>query len=119
MSDFQISKSTLPYDVSRGGQPIELLDLSIFQTHTKNKLNKYISTKSEELKEEYNKMVDLWEWNAFVETFSINFEPIIGETYFLYEGSTKFLSMLNPEQLKYCKFFGKTKLISDGYWIKI
>jgi hypothetical protein len=116
---FNIAKSSLPYDVSRGGQSIELIDLSIFKNNTKNKLNHCIVSKTEELKKQYNEMIDLWEWNNYVETFSINFEPIKGNIYYLYEASTKFLSILSPTELKSYKYLGSTKLNSDGYWERL
>jgi hypothetical protein len=60
----------------------------------------------------------LWEWNDYVDTFNISFEPVVGKTYYLYEGTTKFVSILNPLEFKR-KCVGFTKLCSDGYWIRL
>jgi hypothetical protein len=53
-----------------------------------------------------------------VDSFNIGFEPVIGKTYYLYESSTKFISILSPAEFKK-KCVGVTKLNSDGYWEKI
>lgn len=112
-------KSILPYDMQRGGQVIEVLDLGVFKNNSRNKLDNYVLAKSNSLKKEYEELVDLWDWNNYVDEFKLNFEPVIGKTYFLYEGSTKFVSILSPTELTTVKHLGKTKLTSDGYWVKI
>lgn len=110
-------KSLLPYDMSRGGQVIEVLDLSVFQMNRSVKLDHYIKAKSEDLQKQYKEMVELWEWNNYVDQFKVNFEPVIGKTYYLYEGTTRFISILSPIELKTCKFLGSVTLCSDGYWV--
>lgn len=112
-------KSILPYDVERGGQAIQMLDLSIFQNKQQNALNKYIEAKAHEIQKEYNELLEIYKWNEYVMSFKINFEPIVGRVYHLYEASTNFVSILTPKELTTCKFVGSTKLTSDNYWIKI
>ena len=111
-------KSILPYDVERGGQPIQLLDLSIFQSKQHNALNKYIEAKAHEIQKDYKELVELYNWNEYIMQFKINFEPIVGKTYYLYEATTKFISILTPKELTTCKCVGSAKLTSDNYWIK-
>jgi hypothetical protein len=53
-----------------------------------------------------------------VDSFNISFEPVIGQTYYLYEGTTKFVSILSPQEFRK-ETLGATKLCADGYWIKI
>lgn len=112
-------KSLLPYDVERGGQVIQIPDLSIFQNKQQNALIKYVEAKAQEIQKEYNKLLEIYKWNEYVMGFKINFEPIVGKTYYLYEASTNFISILTPKELTTCKFVGSTKLTSDNYWIKI
>jgi hypothetical protein len=111
-------KSLLPYDMDRGGQVIEKLDLTFANHNRKNKLHSYATSKMEDLKRQYEETISLWEWNEFVDSFDINFEPVIGQTYYLYEGSTKFVSILSPSEFKK-PCLGITKLCSDGYWVKL
>lgn len=111
-------KSILPYDVERGGQPIQVLDLTIFQDKQKNSINKYVEAKLDEIQQEYNDLLKIYEWNKYVMSFKINFEPIVGKVYYLYEASTNFISILSPQELTTCKYVGSAKLTADNYWIK-
>jgi hypothetical protein len=111
-------KSLLPYDMDRGGQVIEKLDLSFVNHNRKNKLHAYATSKMEDLKKQYDETIALWEWNDYVDTFEIGFEPVVGKTYYLYKGITNFISILNPLEFKR-DCVGVTKLCSDGYWVKI
>ena len=113
-----IIKSLIPYDIARGGQVIEKLDLTFVNHNRKNKLHSFASAKMEDLKKQYDETIALWEWNDYVDSFDIGFEPVVGKTYYLYEGVTKFISILTPEEFKK-KTLGATKLSVDGYWIKI
>jgi hypothetical protein len=113
-----IIKASLPYDLSRGGQVIEKLDLTFVNHNRKNKLHSYAVAKMEELKDQYDETIRLWEWNDYVDSFDIGFEPVIGKTYYLYEGVRNFVSILTPEEFRK-KSLGATKLSADGYWIKV
>lgn len=116
-SDLKV-KALLPYDMDRGGQVIEKLDLTFTNHNRKNKLHSYATSKMEDLKKQYDETISLWQWNDYVDTFDIGFEPVIGKTYYMYEGMSKFISIISPEEFKR-KCVGITKLCSDGYWIKI
>lgn len=104
--------------MDRGGQVIEKLDLTFVNHNRKNKLHAYASAKLEDLKNQYQQTIELWQWNDYVDSFDINFEPVIGQTYYLYQGITKFVSILSPEEFKK-PCLGSTKLCSDGYWVRI
>lgn len=111
-------KSLLPYDMARGGQVIEKLDLTFVNHNRKSKLFHYATSKLEDIKKQYDETIALWEWNEYVDTFNIGFEPVVGKTYYLYEATTKFISILSPAEFKR-QCVGTTKLDSDGYWIKL
>ncbi len=111
-------KSLLAYDTSRGGQVIEKLDLSLIDSNRKSKLYNYASSKMEDIRRQYEETISLWEWNEFVDSFHIGFEPVVGKTYYLYETSSKFISILSPQEFKK-ECVGMTKLTSDGYWERI
>ncbi len=111
-------KSLLPYDMDRGGQVIEKLDLTFINHNRKNKLFTYATSKIDELRKQYQDTIELWEWNDYVDSFNISFEPVVGKTYYLYEGITKFVSILTPQEFRK-KSLGATKLCADGYWVKV
>lgn len=104
--------------MDRGGQVIEKLDLTFVNQNRKNKLHNYATAKLEDIKKQYDATIALWEWNDYVDSFNIGFDPVVGKTYYLYEGATKFVSILSPEEFKR-KCVGVTKLTSDGYWEQI
>ena len=74
---------------------------------------KELIDKAKKLQEEYDTSVLVWE-------SIMNFEPIVGHTYFLYnfeKGLT--LSIISPQEWKYSdKFVGSFTLNSDNKWIK-
>ena len=115
---FNMIKSILPYDLERGGQKIQLLDLSIFQNKQQNSLNNYIHAKADEIKKEYENLLEIYKWNEYVMQFKINFEPVVGRVYYLYEATTNFISILSPKELTTCKYVGAAKLTADNYWTK-
>ena len=83
------------------------------------KVNKKISSKFKELKLEYQKLLDDFKWNELIYNSKFSFEPVIGETYYLYIDSNNeyFLSLINPNSwTKEC--VGKFILNSEGRWIK-
>lgn len=111
-------KSLIPYDMDRGGQVIEKLDLTFANHNRKNKLHSYATSKLEEIKKQYDETIELWKWNDYVDSFNIGFEPVVGKTYYLYEGVTKFISILSPQEFKR-ECVGVAKLCSDGYWQQV
>lgn len=111
-------KSLIPYDMSRGGQVIEKLDLTAINHNRKNKLFHYATSKIDSIKQQYQQTIELWEWNEYVDTFDIRFDPVIGKIYYLYEATSKFVSILSPAEFKR-ECLGATKLNSDGYWEKV
>ena len=109
-------KSMLPYDVSRGGQVVEKLDLKYI--NIKYELHAYAVAEMDDLRNQYEQTMALWQWNEYVDSFDINFEPIVGKTYYLYQGITKFVSILSPTEFKR-SCLGVTQLSHDGYWVKL
>lgn len=81
-----------------------------------------IQTKIEELSQEYKGLIELYEWNKFVESFEIRLETVVGQIYYLYErdDGSRFLSLISPDDffVKY-KFHGSTIVNSEGYFCRI
>lgn len=64
------------------------------------KANHYFETKYEELKTEFERLIESYEVNVLLYNTEINFEPTIGYTYHLYQraNDTTFLSLISPEE---------------------
>lgn len=109
----------LPYGSNVGAPSIKLNDISSWKQKGIGKVNHQISTKFEELKEEYKKLVEDYKWNEIIYNCNFQFEPIVGNIYFLYkkEQDKYFLSMIEPDQWNQ-KYIGTFILNSELKWEK-
>ena len=110
----------LPYGTNTSAPAITLEDISFWKGTGVNKVNKQFSAKFNQLKEEYNKLVEEFKWNDLVYKANFSFEPVIGETYHLYTGKdgNPFLSLIDPKEWSKGKdFIGSFTLNSERKWI--
>jgi len=112
--------SLLPYTTNVGAPAIQTEDVDLWKQRGVNKVNKQLETKFNELKEEYQRLVDEFRWNELVYTAKFGFEPVIGETYHLYVGNdgNVFLSLISPTEWDR-EHIGSFRLDSQQKWIKI
>lgn len=110
----------LPYASNVGAPAIKPDDVVGWKTEQVIKTNHYFSTRYEEIKEEYRKLIDQYEWNQLVYKSKYTFVPIKGHTYFLYqrENQELFLSLIEPELWNQI-FIGAFKLDSEDKWEKV
>lgn len=110
----------LPYASNVGAPAIRPDNVDVWKQRSIHKVNKQLSTKFEELKQEYKKLVEEFQWNELVYTAKFSYEPIIGETYHLYIGKdgTPFLSLIEPHEWNR-EHIGSFRLDSNQKWIKI
>ncbi len=109
----------LPYPVSTLSPRIIPNDLTSFKSKGISEIERVTQQKLIELKEEYDRVVEEFNWNKIVYESEFNFEPIIGEIYYLYEIRGKnTLSMIKPEEWGQ-KHLGSFKLSVDKIWVKI
>ena len=110
----------LPYGTNVGAPAIKVEDIAVWKGVSVNKVNKQFSAKFNELKEEYRKLVEEYQWNDLVYKSKFNFEPVIGENYHLYVGDDggMFLSLIEPIMWDR-EHIGSFTLNSERKWIKI
>ena len=110
----------LPYGSNVGAPAIKVEDIAVWKGVSVNKVNKQFSAKFNELKEEYRKLVEEYQWNDLVYKSKFNFEPVIGESYHLYVGDNgeSFLSLIEPTMWDR-EHIGSFTLNSERKWIKI
>jgi len=110
----------LPYASNVGAPAIRTEDIDAWKQRGVNKVNKQLSTKFEELKEEYRRLVEEFQWNELVYTAKFAYEPVIGDTYHLYVGNNGalFLSLIGPDEWNK-EHIGSFRLDSNQKWIKI
>ena len=113
-------RSLLPYGSNVGAPAIKPDNINSWKTIGVIKVNQQLSTKFEELKAEYLKLVEEYKWNELIYKSKFNFEPVIGNLYHLYIGNDgePFLSLITPSQWNR-ECIGSFKLSSEQKWIKI
>ena len=85
----------------------------------KNVAQPYFKSKLLEVQLKYEKLKQELSWNQRIYNAKCNFNPIIGEKYYLYKDKNKeFLSIITPEEWK-LDCVGVFKLNSNQIWEKI
>jgi hypothetical protein len=106
----------MPYPVSTLSPQIVPTDLTSFKSRGASKAQRALKQQLTELREQYRRVIDEFNWNKLVYESEFNFEPVIGETYHLYQVNEVFrLSLIGPGQWSH-RFIGSFRLDSDGRW---
>lgn len=116
MSSEKISQAFMPYPVSTLSPRIVPTDLSSFKSRGISEVERELQQKLTEIRETYLAAIDHFNWNKLVYEADINFEPIIGQIYHLYElRGRKLLSMISPDQWHH-KHLATVRLNVDRQW---
>jgi hypothetical protein len=109
-----------PYGTSASSPVIKPLNTATWRNDGVDRVNKQFISKFDELKKEYEDMMNQFEYNDLVYNATFNFEPIIGETYQLYNNKKEesFLSNISPDKCRF-KHFGSFRLNSQKMWEKL
>jgi hypothetical protein len=109
-----------PYASSVGSPVITTTDTVSWKNRSIRKINNKVEAKYLELKAEYQKMIEEFEYNKLIFDAKFNFEPIIGKVYHLYKrkNGESFLSIIAPEECNF-NFLGSFYLNADQIWEKI
>lgn len=112
---------SLPYASDLGAPAIKPDNVTAWKQSSVAKVNNYFDAKFEDLKKEYNKLVEEYTWNEVLYKAKYSFEPVLGRTYHLYsEGNGLFLSLISPEEWKNSPdFLGSFQLDSQNRWNKV
>jgi hypothetical protein len=110
----------LPYGSSVAAPAIKVDDVIAWKSRNIHAVNKEFENKFNELKFQYQKLMEEYEWNELVYSAKYAFEPIIGEVYHVYQADdfSYFLSLIAPQEWNKTHI-GTFLLNSDKKWIKI
>jgi len=110
----------LTYGSNVGAPAIKMEDVGGWKQTQANIANKQFKSRYDELKEEFQKLIDEVNWNDLVYTSKYSFIPVMGEIYHLYikDDESMFLSLISPDQWRQ-KHIGSFKLDSTQKWIKV
>ena len=106
----------LPYASEATGPIIKVPNVDAFKQKGVKKVSKQFQTELEELKGKIKDFVRTASDTQKVYTAKFKFEPLVGETYFLYRGEKEdYLSLIAPNQWEK-KFLGAYRLNSEYKW---
>ena len=110
----------LPYGTSVGAPAIRIDDLVSWKSRGISAVNKQFESKFNELKAQYDFLMQDFEWNEMVYNSKFSFEPVIGEIYHLYRATDGilFLSLISPQEWNK-EHVGTFRLSSDKKWIHL
>jgi hypothetical protein len=110
----------LPYATNVGAPVIKADDLAGWKSTGIYKVNKEFQSKFNELKSQYESLMEEFQWNELVYNARFSFEPIVGEIYHLYKDTEgiNFLSLIGPKEWNK-EHIGTFMLNSDKKWILI
>jgi hypothetical protein len=114
------SPNILPYGSNVGAPSIVVENIEAWKQPRIIKVNKQFQSKFNELKEEYQRLIDEYKWNDLVYQSKFSFEPVVGEIYHLYYGNdgNVFLSLITPDEWNK-PYIGSFRYNYDNKWIKI
>ena len=117
---FAENKAIKPNGDNVGAPAIRTTDISSYKQKNLIKTNHYFEARYEEIKEEYRKLLEAYEWNKLVYNSEFRFEPIKGHTYHLYQqkDETLFLSLIAPDEWNQV-YVGSFRMDSDDKWTKV
>jgi hypothetical protein len=118
--DYKLEKfdaNVKPYPTSVGAPGFEPIKVDKSSGVT---ANHYFESRLNELKEEYKKLIQEYNWTKLVYESTYNFQPIVGEPYHLYESKDKslWLSLIGPNEWNQ-PYVGSFELQTNGKWEKI
>ena len=110
----------LQYGSNIGAPSIKVDDVKGWKQIQAGEANKQFKSRYDELKEEFQKLIDEVNWNELVYQSQYSFIPVLGEIYHLYmrDDESTFLSLIGPDEWSK-KYIGSFRLDSRNKWMKI
>lgn len=108
----------LPYGTNVGGPVIRVDDVVSWKSRGVENVNKEFASKFQEIRQQYESLMQEFEWNELIYNAKFSFEPVIGEVYHLYRGSdgSNFLSLIAPYEWNR-EHLGTFQLNSNRKWV--
>lgn len=119
--------SGLDYALDSSAPPISRDDIALWKARVSPDVTHHFVERQEEMRREYEmlrlkyqQLVAKYEENRLVYNSEINFTPVVGHVYYLYEIRNKrFLSLVAPEHSGWETFLGAFRLTSSHVWEKL
>jgi len=107
---------SLPYGSNVGAPAITIPDNAGFRSRH-NTANHHLNQRLEEIKREYDELLELAKDTQLCYTARYNFVPIVGKTYHLYwTGHDYMLSIMSPDDWDFGEFVGSFTYETNDIW---
>jgi len=109
-----------PYATNLGAPAIIPEDITSWKNNNINKVNHQFKSQFEDIKAQYDAMMQQFEYNNLIYSAKFSFEPVLGETYHLYrkENGEVWLSLISPNECNF-NFVGSFRLDSGKMWERV
>lgn len=96
-------------------------DIAKWKSRVSPDVANYFVERAEELQREYQTLVESYELNRLVYNSQINFEPVIGQIYYVYEKSPdeRVLSLVSPRHTFWSGFVCAVRLTTPYTWERV
>jgi hypothetical protein len=112
----ELRPNFIPYPTSTLSPQITPPDLTDFKSRGITSVQRELSQKLADMREQYVSLLDDFHWNKLVYEASFGFEPVVGKTYYLYQdGEQLSLSMIEPRRWQK-RFIAALKLGAEHQW---
>jgi len=110
----------LPYPSNVGAPVFSPDDISLFDFQGQNELKQVFQERFDEIRKQYQSLIEDIELNNLVYSAKFNFIPVVGHVYYLYicENKDHILSLIAPYEWNNTKikFVNKVKLNHKSQW---
>lgn len=116
----QYNAAITPYATNLGAPAIIPDDITSWKNANIHKVNHQFKSQFDDLKAQYDSMMQQFEYNNLIYNSKFSFEPIMGKTYHLYkkENGDVWLSLIAPNECSW-NYVGTFRLNSDKTWERI
>ena len=114
------SAGLMAYGTNISAPAIEVQNMQTWKKTSVHKFNKSFQNKVGLIKDQYSELVKEFKENEKLYSAKISFEPVIGETYHLYnnQNGESFISLIDPNDWNK-EYLGSYKLNHDHCWERI
>ena len=112
--------SGLDYGLVSSAPPIRRDDIALWKTRVSPDVEHHFVERYEELRQQYERLLADYETNRLLYNSEINFTPVVGQIYYLYDYHNKrFLSLIAPHQSGWPGYLGSFRLSSSHTWERV
>lgn len=112
------SPGTMSYPTNVGAPAFTVPDVITKKQERGINATHQLTTKFDQLKEEYFKLVQLAEDTSLMYGARCNFNPVVGRVYHLYRSDELFISMIAPDEWDQ-EHVGSFRLTSEQTWERV